>query len=342
MNPHTASASFIAALLMASAGSSQTLPPPVAHPAPSRVGSTERGTRLILLGTGGGPGVHTQRSQPASLLVVDGRPYLIDCGDGTVEQLKRAGFDAPQIGHVFITHLHFDHVGGLAALIGFDWTSGAASRPIDIYGPGGTQALLKGDEASLSIPEQIFTAILPPHPPIAEMVRGHDLEVTSARLVYSDDKIKVTAVENTHYEAVGIAAQAYGQTRSYSYWFETPDRTIVFTGDTGPSLAVVSLARGADILVSEVIDIARVLEMIKQKYSDSTSEARTKIVAHQTREHLTPDEVGKLAAAAGVGMVVLSHIVPGEESEHSSLSYTEGVRHSFHRPVIAGRDLDSF
>ncbi len=315
--------------------------PTVSEVALGRV-TTGRGTRLILLGTGGGPGVHTNRSQPASLLVVDGRPYLIDCGDGTAGQLKRAGFNASDIGHVFITHLHFDHVGGLAALIGFDWSSGAASRTVEIYGPQGTQALIKGDEAALAIPEQLYTAILPPHPPIAEMVRGHDLDVAQAKLVFQDDKIKVTAVENTHYGAVAIATQAYGRTRSYSYRIETRDRTIVFTGDTGPSEAVTQLARGADVLVSEVIDIDRILEMIKQKYSSSTPEERTKIVAHQMHEHMTPDEVGKMASNAAVGMVILSHIVPGEDSERSSLPYTQLVRRLYQGPVIAGRDLDEF
>src|SRR5437868_3743110 len=98
--------------------------PSGATPAQSAPGSVsvDGRTRLILLGTGGGPGVRVERSQPASLLIVDGHRYLIDCGDGTVQRLKRARFDPSDIDGIFLTHLHLDHIGGLYAFVGLDWT----------------------------------------------------------------------------------------------------------------------------------------------------------------------------------------------------------------------------
>src|SRR5579871_3650842 len=82
----------------------------------------ESGTQIILLGTGGGPVPKKLRAQPASLLVVSGRPYLVDCGDGVVRQLTLAGFTPAQVEAVFLTHLHFDHTQGVASLVAFDWT----------------------------------------------------------------------------------------------------------------------------------------------------------------------------------------------------------------------------
>lgn len=321
---------------------SQTSPGATLTPNAPTEASTERGTRLILLGTGGGPGVRANRSQPASLLVVDGHSYLIDCGDGTTQQLKRAGHYASELEGIFLTHLHFDHVGGLYALIGLNWTLQATSRPVNIYGPTGTQALLKGIESGLTIPEQLFTKILPPRLPIANILQGHDSDVTQAQVVFSDERVKVTAVENAHYSAIMADARYYGVTRSYAYKFETRDRTIVFTGDTGPSQAVTQLAWGADILVSEVIDIDPILAAMKRKYPNSTSDLQSQFIAHQKQEHLTPEEIGKMAERAKVGMVVLTHIVPGADTEASSLRYTQGVRGTYHGPVIAGRDLDEF
>ena len=94
----------------------------VVAPAPSE--EVVAGTRLVLLGTQGGPTIRKFRSQPASLLVVDGHPYLIDAGTGVSRQLKWAGFDPEDITDVFLTHLHLDHIAGLAPVLGLAWTRG--------------------------------------------------------------------------------------------------------------------------------------------------------------------------------------------------------------------------
>ena len=92
--------------------------------------------------------------------------------------------------------------------------------------------------------------------PIEKVFFGHDV---GTGLVYQDANIKVTAVENTHFHH-HPGSPAYGRHKSYSYRFETPDRVIVFTGDTGPSDAVTALAKDADILVSEVVSVEDVKE----------------------------------------------------------------------------------
>jgi ribonuclease BN (tRNA processing enzyme) len=117
----------------------------------------------------------------------------------------------------------------------------------------------------------------------------------------------VTAVENTHFH-IPAGSPYYGKYKSYAYRFQTPDRVIVFTGDTGPSDAVTELARDADILVSEIgstEDLKQVL--IKNgTWQGMTPEQQTAFVRHLTEEHLTPEEVGKSAARANVKMVVLT------------------------------------
>ena len=82
--------------------------------------------------------------------------------------------------------------------------------------------------------------------PIEKVFFGHDV---GTGMVYQDANIKVTAVENSHFH-FPEGTPAYGKYKSYSYRFETPDRVIVFTGDTGASDAVTELAKGADILVT--------------------------------------------------------------------------------------------
>ena len=96
--------------------------------------ATATGTQLVLLGTKGGPRVGGERSNPANLLLVDGVPYVIDCGYGVARQLTRAGVQLPSLRYVFLTHMHSDHNLELGNLLYGAWSAGLRS-PIDIYGP---------------------------------------------------------------------------------------------------------------------------------------------------------------------------------------------------------------
>ena len=299
-----------------------------------------KGTRLILLGTSGGPIANSRRSQPAQLLVVDGRPYLIDAGEGTARRLREAGFDADDIGHIFLTHLHMDHTLGLAPLIGFNWISGNR-RTTTIHGPPGTKEFVRTALAYIAIPAAIHGLVLPPHPNPDELVKVDEVDAPAKRLIFADDRLKVYAVANSHYVATPSARAVYGENRSYSYRFETADRTIVITGDTGPSQPLVDLAHGADLLVSEVIDLDAVGRVLRQQFK-GPERLLEPLLAHMRDEHLTPVEVGKLANASGVKMVVLSHIAPSVESKPDPLTYTAGVRERFNGSVVFGGDLQEF
>ena len=134
--------------------------------------------------------------------------------------------------------------------------------------------------------------------------------------------MRVTAVENTHFNLSSESIAA--RNRSYAYSFVTPDKTVVFTGDTGPSDAVQQLAHGADILVAEIAsatDIASVPESVRE---------------HMLKEHLTAAELGKLAANADVDTVVISHY-----REVSSQEVDEIARY-FDGQIVIGQDLDQF
>ncbi|MHA3790090.1 MBL fold metallo-hydrolase [Sphingomonas sp. YL-JM2C] len=339
MSKWTSKVAAILLCLQAVGANSAERSPDLPDPVTPAWSAKEVGTRLVLLGTGGGP-ILTARSQPASLLVVDGRPYLIDCGAGTLRQLKAAGFGAFDIGRIFLTHLHFDHTADLASVFAFNWIANDR-QPVDIFGPPGTEALVKRGLDYFSISEDIYSAQFPPHPTMAQNTRGHDISVSGPQLIYQDDKIKVLAIENSHYSTLKMPKPFYGALKSYSYRIETPHRTIIFTGDTGPSQGLAELARGADILVSEVINVGAMIGVLKEKFQTS-DEKLEPLAEHMRKEHLTPEEVGRLAAAAGVKMVVLSHLAPGSDTERDSLAYVEGVRRTFSGTVVAGKDLSEF
>ena len=112
--------------------------PVVARAQPGVAQASGGGTQILFLGTGGGPPLSASRSKPATLLIVDGRYYLIDCGMGTMQRLLQAGVNSQKIRTIFLTHLHSDHDLGLADVLANDYflfSLRRAADTVDIYGP---------------------------------------------------------------------------------------------------------------------------------------------------------------------------------------------------------------
>jgi ribonuclease BN (tRNA processing enzyme) len=215
----------------------------------------------------------------------------------------------------------------------------APPHALDIYGPPGTKLLVNAAIEYFSVSDQLFAAESNSPLTIKDVAQVHD--VSAAGTVFQDEKIKVIAAENSHFTTMHLGPQSYGTDRSFSYRIESKDRTVVFTGDTGPSEGLVKLARGADVLVSEVVDIEAVTKMLQAR--PGLSEATLNLlISHMVNEHLSPAEVGKIAQRAGVKMVVLTHFVPGVDSESDPTVYTAGVKGEYSGPVFAGRDLDEY
>ncbi|MBO9380763.1 MBL fold metallo-hydrolase [Sphingomonas histidinilytica] len=309
-------------------------------PTPPGPGPSDRTTRLVTLGTVAGPRARVKRSGSANLLQVGDGSYLIDAGPGVSHQLAKTGLEPADIHTVFLTHLHFDHVAGLASMLVYAWFRRRGGN-IDIYGPPATSAFVQGALQYLAIPEKIYAAEMPPTPSISDLVRAHDFDIDRPSVIFHDDKVRVTAVENTHYATIPADHRPIGARRTFSYRFDTPDRSIVFTGDTGPSDAVVDLARGADILVAEVMNMDAILAGLAKDFN-SSPDALKPVADHMLREHLSPQEVGLMAKRAGVKMVILTHVGPGDDAERDMRMYTSGVRQMFSGPVVIANDGDEY
>jgi ribonuclease BN (tRNA processing enzyme) len=351
MTPRTGAIGHVCFLLLAALGAcvltsnptaAATLP--AAHVRGGDAGK-ELSTRIILLGTMGGPVVDSSRSEPAALLVVGGIPYLIDAGASVSQQVERAGFKLVDVRHIFITHHHIDHSAGLVSLMSFVWFQRAWNAislpPVEIYGPPATQFLVGTALSYLSVSERIFRAGAPALALAAPMFQAHDIDHDG--VVYRDANITVTAAENTHY-TFSSGSPATGRDKSYSYRFDTPQGAVVFTGDTGPSEAVTRLARGAAVLVSEVCLCLRppgdgvVPPLGDRRPRMPPKGLRAEEDFHSRHEHLTPEEVGVMAARANAKVVLLTHLAPGNLPTDLA-QFTAGVQKHFGGTVIAGRDL---
>jgi ribonuclease BN (tRNA processing enzyme) len=295
------------------------------------------GTHIVTLGTAGGPMPRRDRAQSSNLLVVDGRLYLIDAGDGVTRRIVQAGYDFRQIGRIFLTHLHGDHTAGLANLLEVQWEL-ARREPVDIYGSG-VEELLRGALAYLTPNSEIRWVEGKRTPPAAIF---NAREVTPG-VVYQDDKIKVIAIENTHFH-FPPGSRPDGRFRSYSYRFETPDRVVVFAGDTGPSAALTELAKDADVLVTEAVVPADVIGLYKRNgiWEAKTEEEREGFVRTMEGEHLTPRGVGETAAKAGVKRIVMTHFPPTDDPEDDYRRYIDQAREFYAGPISIAKDLMEF
>jgi len=254
----------------------------------------------------------------------------VDVGDGAAEQLAKARIPINSIHTVFISHLHFDHTGGLFAFLGMrDQGGGPGRKSITIYGPPGTKAMVDG----LCSAMQPGSALLPQQPADYKVVELKD----GSSVTVGD--VKVTTASNSHYLLWrGSGAQPV----SLSYRFELPDRSIVYTGDTGPSANVENLAHGAELLVSEIMDADTALGELKRDHPGISKVTYNFVRDHFTKEHLPPNQVGLLAAHAGVHTLVLTHFGGATGYPDQITRLTKEIGENFHGAIRFATDLEQF
>lgn len=303
---------------------------------PSVLAQPSSNTKLILLGTQGGPNYNLVRGECASVIMVGERPYLIDCGYGTLRALKEANVPFLDIAQVFLSHLHDDHSADIAALIGHQWTQGRI-EPTTIFGPYGTDTLINAanlynsantqirviDETRSVLPEDIFT--------------GSVLPATQVpHLVFEDERLSVHSIENTHFPE---SAKLLMPHRSLSYRMDTNDRSLVFSGDTAYSENLVALAQGADVLVCETIELVSTRSAFEVMVANGNyADNPEGVWDHIAETHASTEDVGRMANEAGVKLLVLNHILPGALQNIANETYLEGIRKNFQGEVIIGKD----
>jgi ribonuclease BN (tRNA processing enzyme) len=276
-------------------------------------------TRLILLGTGGGPRPKVTSSQSAQVILVNGAAFVVDCGDGVARQLVLAGVPLPRLRHIFITHHHSDHNADYGNLISLSWASGLRTR-IDTWGPPPLAAMTKlfFEMNAYDIKTRIADE---GRVPLSPLVHVHEL--TAGGVVMEDEGIKITAALVRHPPVVP----------AFGYRFDTRDRSIVISGDTAPSDNLIALARGADVLVHEVLYAAGVDRLVAGIGNVTT--LKQSIMSH----HTTAEDAGRIAQAAGVKTLVLSHFVPADDPAITDQMWIDAARTHFAGQVIVGKDL---
>lgn len=237
-----------------------------------------------MLGTGAAL-VDPDRGHSGIALSVDGHHYLLDIGHGTTRQLVRAHIDPAEVDHVFISHLHFDHVADAAYFLISTWMMGRATRPV-IHGPPGTKQFIshlledgafQADIRARAAYRQRAESLQMIRPEVREFAPG---------LVFDDGRVRVSADYVEHIEKELL--------HCFGLRVEVAGKVIAFSGDTAPCESMVRLAQGADLLIHECTFPEEALEFRRQ-------------VQIGTYAHTSPTELGRLATRAGVKSLVATH-----------------------------------
>lgn len=268
-------------------------------------------TKIILLGTGT-PNADPERSGPSVALTVDEEVYLFDFGPGVVRRAAAAGLDMHQLNTGFLTHLHSDHTTGYADLIFTPWVLGRHT-PLEVYGPLGIQAMT--DHILAAYEDDIAERVqgLEPANPTGYRVNAHEIQ---PGIIYTDSHVEVEAFRVDH-----------GSLEAFGFKIGTPDQTLVISGDTAPTTAIVEKARGCDILIHEVYSV--------QGLQTRPSSWQT----YHTAVHTSTEELASIARKAAPGLLVLYHQLFWGVSEDQLL---REITCTYEGNVVSGKDLDVF
>jgi len=276
-------------------------------------------TRLILLGTAGGATPKKSRAAPAQVIVSGDAAYVIDCGNGVARQIALAGVPLKSIRHVFLTHHHSDHNADYGTLLLLAWSSGLETR-VDTWGPPPlrriTELFFQMSATDLEVRQKDEGK-----PELPPLIHAHELTRGSTLMEEGPLTVRCALVNHPLIRT------------ALAYRFDAPDRSIVISGDTTRSADLIELARGADVLVHEVL-YAPAVDAIAGTGADAT-----RLKQHILASHTPLEEVGKIAAQAGVRTLVLSHFVPSETPPVPDETWMQGARAHFAGQVILGRDL---
>lgn len=287
---------------------------------PTREPREKKRTRVVLLGTKGGPRVgESGRSSPSTLILINDVPYVVDCGYGVSRQLLSAGVSLDRLRYIFITHHHSDHNLEYGGLFYNAWITGLPIH-VDAYGPTGLGKMTRDFFNYMKF--DIETRIVDEgRPDPRKMIAAHDFNKPG--IVMQNDDVKVSSFL-VHHPPIK---------QSYAYRFDAKDRSIVISGDTAYVPELAEFAKGADVLVHEVMYLPGVEALLKRLPNAK------RLREHLMAAHTLPEDVGKIADRAGVNTLVLSHFVPGDDPSITDEQWAEGARKHFKGHIIVGKDL---
>ena len=285
---------------------------------PTQSSNSAQRTQIVLLGTGT-PNADPDSFGPATAIVVNGTPYIIDFGPGVVRRAAAAARNgvtalvAKNLKTAFVTHLHSDHTIGYPDLI---FTPAVLERnaPLEVYGPKGLKAMTEHILKAYSKDIDIRLHGLEPSFPKGYQVNAHEIQ---PGVIYKDQNVTVKAFLVKH----GSWPQAFG------YRFETPDRTIVISGDTAPAPSIIEHCNGCDVLIHEVY------------CQDGFNRRPPDWQKYHSNFHTSSRELAEIANKAKPGLLILHHQLLWSSTKEILMKEIQEI---YRGKVAYGSDLEIY
>ena len=278
--------------------------------------------RITLLGTGT-PAPLPHRMGPATLVTVGNEHLLFDAGRGVTTQLVRAGVALERLGPIFLTHHNYDHINNLGDLLLTAWHAGHPS-PLRVVGPQGTDAIVGALLTHVYAREIAFTMQLAKA--TGDRVQAIANLFTTAIVAPNDVvdgghwRVRVAAVE--HGAQLGLS---YAEWPCLGYRVEAEGKAVALSGDTIACAGLAELSAGVDVLVQ-----------CCQMPEATVRTPSQRVVAD--RVIASAAMAGQIAAAAGVGTLILTHLGPAADAMPEQVEAE--VRQAYRGNLIIGTDLD--
>ena len=274
--------------------------------------------RLVLLGTKGGPSLRKGGPNPSSsLLQLNGKTSVIDCGIGVSRALVEADVALTDIDAIFITHLHSDHLLELGPLIYTAWTSGIVDS-LSVYGPEGIEDYWTNFLQAMSFDHSIRT-VDDKRQPLKDLIT---VVTYGEGEIVTDDNITVSAFRVDHPPVE----------QCYALRFESNDISVVFSADTCFHPPLADFAQGADILVHEAMLSAGIDALVER------IKGAPGLRAHLIASHTMVEDVGRIATLANAGQLVLNHLVPADDPTFSDKDWLDAIKDTWSGIVTVGKD----
>jgi ribonuclease BN (tRNA processing enzyme) len=293
----------------------------------SRQSPDTNGTsRVVMLGTGT-PRPDPNRSGPATVVIANDTPYLVDFGPGVIRRATAAyekgvtalGYGAVNIKTAFLTHMHSDHTLGYPDLIFTPWVMGR-HEPLHVYGPKGIKAMTEHVLKAWEVDIDVRTNGISQHSAIGCGVHAYEIV---PGVIYRDRHVTVTAFAAKHEDVVN----------AFSFRFDTPDRVVVISGDTTPTQGLIEYSRNCDILIHEAYSM------------ESYRHVSPRWQEYRRRAHTSSLQLAEIANAVKPGLLVLYHRSnPGgapARVDHEDILIDE-IRQIYKGDVVVAHDLDVF
>lgn len=291
------------------------------------------GLHVGLCGSGA-PMADPIREGPCTAVVAGRDLFVVDSGPGSTRNLLLMNLPPPRVSAVFLTHYHSDHIGDLGELMLQRWAGGAARAPLPIHGPPGLEPVVKGFEQAYALDRGYRIAhhgeaVAPP-----SGFGGTPLAFTAAPnapdvLVLEKPDLKIWAFPVEHHPVEGAVG----------YRFEYKGRSVVISGDTGPSARLVQAAKGADLLVHE--GLAPNLVAVQRDVALKAGRTNYAHIFHDILSyHTAPETAAREAKEAGVKALLFTHIIPPLPARALEGPFLGRSRAIFGGPVKVGHDGD--